>query len=743
MRLIFTQFNSLFFLIFFLGTSSYLGAQTTGCEGDYDCDGVPDILDVDRDNDGIYNHIESPNCFIIDKSLLESGDRRDLITVSTELVGLTGALSSVIDGNIASTLRIPAGTPIAGLTILQFSIPIEYGVEYSSLTFPSSGGWTGATVILKGSVDGTTWVDLSDVITLPTVFNSEVVIAVTQNQNRYRYYKISGLTGQKSSSAGYITEITTVMENFHISLYAKIDCDDDIDGDGKLNHLDTDSDGDGCFDVVEAQFKFPFIDIDGHIQGDVNPDGSLKNADYLPTKHIYYYDPNANVCHGSGLDPAVDEPGYLDCTTLDLISNDTELIVAGHHTSMSKTRDGYVIFGEYARPVAIYQPKPGSPGVTEQSRNIYRPLAITPENGFPYTGKVLEATLGIVGGGSPRFFLLTTDGLYTWGVSNGIITGLGSFTKMDLPVGVLPAQIKKISGSTTVIALLTYTGEVYLKGNESSTAFNMYGDGSSANDNQWHKASVGLVKSIKPASGAISILTYAGDLYSWGNRVYLGDGSAVFTTNKPKKLTALPTGEKVVELSTAGSNSVYFARTSTGAVYSMGANTMSSLGRGTPITVSTAATWGRVLGVGGVGFLENIKFIAAAQNSGVGESFGAIDTNGIPYYVGHNSFQILGGPTQEGRFYTPFIPRGFTPGENNAVFIAFGSHITPLLDLTTGKFGYVGHRVNGSMGDGTATSNNEAVYNFKDTPEIDFCALGKLVIERIIVNPMIRTSVYK
>src|SRR5690606_3495433 len=37
------------------------------------------------------------------------------------------------------------------------------------------------------------------------------------------------------------------------------------------------------------------------------------------------------------------------------------------------------------------------------------------------------------------------------------------------------------------------------------------------------------------------------------------------------------------------------------------------------------------------------------------------------------------------------------------------------------KYGYVGHRVNGSMGDGTSTNTNENEYNFADTPEIDLC----------------------
>ena len=58
----------LLFVSFIFTASSY--GQQTGCPQDFDCDGITDDLDVDDDNDGIYDHIESPNCFYLEKSLL-------------------------------------------------------------------------------------------------------------------------------------------------------------------------------------------------------------------------------------------------------------------------------------------------------------------------------------------------------------------------------------------------------------------------------------------------------------------------------------------------------------------------------------------------------------------------------------------------------------------------------------------------------------------------------------------------
>ncbi len=42
-------------------------------------------------------------------------------------------------------------------------------------------------------------------------------------------------------------------------------CNSDVDGDGILDHLDTDSDGDGCFDAKEGSGNFVDADIDGEV----------------------------------------------------------------------------------------------------------------------------------------------------------------------------------------------------------------------------------------------------------------------------------------------------------------------------------------------------------------------------------------------------------------------------------------------------------------------------------------------
>ncbi len=60
---------------------------------------------------------------------------------------------------------------------------------------------------------------------------------------------------------------------------------------------------------------------------------------------------------------------------------------------------------------------------------------------------------------------------------------------------------------------------------------------------------------------------------------------------------------------------------------------------------------------------------------------------------------------------------------SNDVLLAVetGGHTTMIVRECTFKYGYLGHRVHGSMGDGTSTNTNESTFNFSNTAVINLC----------------------
>ena len=73
----------------------------------------------------------------------------------------------------------------------------------------------------------------------------------SQPSKRYKYFRLYGVAG--TTNFGGIAEATFNLTNTNRpSTFPKLNCSNDIDGDGITNHLDLDSDGDGCTDAKES-----------------------------------------------------------------------------------------------------------------------------------------------------------------------------------------------------------------------------------------------------------------------------------------------------------------------------------------------------------------------------------------------------------------------------------------------------------------------------------------------------------
>ncbi len=689
---------------------------------DFDGDGVVDLFDVDDDNDGIYDHIESPNCFYINPSFYEFGDRRELLDVSTTLPFIGGDQNLVIDGynTDLSGIRIGAVTPLTGQEIIRLTTKLAKGIEYKSIScaFNATAFFTTSSrILIQGSQDGNTWTDLSDVLTPPTT--AVVTMNITKNQGEYRIYRLLGMGGTTGTADKIITEVTANVGTFMPSLYPKINCiGEDVDNDGKPNHQDLNSDGDTCNDVIEAGF----LDLDrdgilGTSPVTVDQYGRvITETGYTVPNNLYFLDATKNFCTGLGI--PIDENAH--CVDMDNMTNDAKLVQSGFHTSIARTKTGFSIFGVGARPTA-------------EGGSLLIPTDIVPAKGFTYGGTIIDATIG-----GTQFFVLATEGLYTWGISGRGIPASWStvrgFQKIDLPKNLAPNAIKFISSSFTNLVLLTKSGDVYIAAGSNNKEFGAYGDGSTAYDELWHKSNISHVISIKVNSaGQAFALTNSGDLYVWGRGVIVGDGSPAQDLLNPTKID-LPLGVTKVKMIATSSSAIYVLGDDK-RIYATGINTYGQLGIG---NTTTQLSWQTVKDPTRSAYLENVKFINATIHDGYDAAASAIDESGMAYLWGDNSGNKLGATIQLLNIQLPRIPNGLRPGVHDILYAEPGGHVSPIVDKKTGKFGYVGHKVNGSMGDGTTIETFIESYNFVNTPDIDFCGivLGGAKMTRVMVNPM-------
>ncbi len=252
-------------------TSKYINAVSNNIAycADTDQDGISNTDDIDDDNDGILDAVESPTCFYSSNDWLQ-GDRPQIL-VSTQLAmaATQDQPNKLVNGTTSATnydVRFVATTTGAPKEVFRFEMPTPVALSKIYLGYVNAttvfGAGTGIT--LKGSMDGTNWTNLSAQTTyaagaslgaVPGIagvtFASE--FTVTQNAGKYRYYALVWTGGGSISASGYANEAYFKTDATYVpSMAPKPVCNNDSDGDGKPNHIDTDADGDGCADIVEA-----------------------------------------------------------------------------------------------------------------------------------------------------------------------------------------------------------------------------------------------------------------------------------------------------------------------------------------------------------------------------------------------------------------------------------------------------------------------------------------------------------
>lgn len=405
-------------------------------------------------------------------------------------------------------------------------------------------------------------------------------------------------------------------------------------------------------------------------------------------------------------------------------------IVSDFHSTIARRQDGsLVVWGE----------RKANNGFDD----VLSPQEINSVNYPSLTGKPIIGTLGSNGESATQAILLTSTGLFAWG-NRGAVIGLSLTTsssfqkitvdgKLDgLPVDVSPSDVNMMTATYQSLAIVTNVGEVWILGSNP----NMYGDGSTGVTDTWHQvqsatAPYSTLKEIVQfrMSGSVCFAVDSNnDFYTWGNKVINQNGfgkssRAIILAKPPSMTTELP---KMIA-TTSNLNNIklitYFVLTQNGELYSMG-----NLG-GVLTRTTQPTSWVRVK-ANSTDNLENVMFISAQDNDAKLLSVAAITRDNNLWAWGENELSMIGGLNSS--YLYPIIPRGFIIGVDKANYVEVGGHTLVVVKDGADRFCYVGHRINGSMGDGTDIDGVENAFNCVNTPVIPLCALCPATTNNII-----------
>ncbi|MEB3380414.1 Calx-beta domain-containing protein, partial [Flavobacterium psychrophilum] len=385
--------------------------------------------------------------------------------------------------------------------------------------------------------------------------------------------------------------------------------------------------------------------------------------------------------------------------------------ISSFHATIVRTPDGLKVWGE----------KMASSG----SASELSPKVINATN-FPALGSStpLKGALGS-NTNAHQGIVLSTNGLYAWG-SEGIvldasITSSTAFQKITiagntngLPAGVTPATVKMMFATYKTLALTTCDGDVWVL----SQYGNVRGNGNTGNAITWYKAidktSLGAGNTIvacRGSDGNLIALTSDGKIYVWGENVYLGNNTAK-AARSAATLMSLPAGVTPKMIGSTGSANYYVAHyvlATNGKLYSLGTNGYFQLGIS---SVTESMTWVRPIYPNGT-TMDNIKWISPQEHDNGYSAINVINSNYNLYAFGENANGMIAGNIV-GSYTMPIMPAGLSTS-NKILTVETGGHTSMVVDKCETNFGYIGHRVEGSMADGTNDYIFEPSYTFNTT----------------------------
>ncbi len=422
------------------------------------------------------------------------------------------------------------------------------------------------------------------------------------------------------------------------------------------------------------------------------------------------------------------------------VNDPYDKIISGYHASVAiKSTGEYSIWGANMAPTGLV--------------GQLNPLEINGTNYSGISGTIYKAGIGGTNTGASidQAVVLTSTGLFAWGAVGSLFNpslttsaGVAQITPptgsspIGLPIGLEPQDVKMLFAVYRTLVLLSKAGDVYVLGYLSGA---LDGNGAvqgTTGMNSWQRVKIDAttyltgVKNVRGQSAranynAFVAETNDGKMYTWGASTFLGDGTGSAYRSYATEMT-LPDdvktkGIKMIGVTggiTGGSSyNTYYVLSNSGNLYAMGDNKNYQCGAFTRDLVHL--NWVQAQKSSAPNdFLTNVIFVTVQEHSNSVPAASAITKAGDLYSWGFNARNMLGRPIENGS-YDPGLAGGFNQGTDKALFAEMGGHTLLYVKEGSSKFCYVGHRINGSMGDGTSFDAKEPIFNCDQTPTIDLC----------------------
>jgi gliding motility-associated-like protein len=362
--------------------------------------------------------------------------------------------------------------------------------------------------------------------------------------------------------------------------------------------------------------------------------------------------------------------------------------------------------------------------------NVLAPIEINSTNYPALTGQILKAHLASIRSGTAQGIVLTTTGLFAWGVEGTIIhqniTTSNTFQKITvggnaqgLPAGVAPTDVKMIFTTYKTMVITTCSGDVWVLTHQGeNTGTGLTGALSAANAVLWYKVTTSVagnpplanVVAVRGNQNTMFALTTSGELYTWGTETYLGNNSAIGSRNRATLMTN-PNGNSIKMIGVTRDQSnlkpTYYVLNTDGNLYSVGGNNFSQIG---DWSTTDRLGWVQPRYTSLTGpVMNNIRWVSPNEHDHAFAAVNVLTADSTNYNWGESNGLMLGRAAAGAA--NPAIPDGITAA-NKILAVETGGHTSMLVKKCEDYFGYVGHRINGSMGDGNANSTNEPSYTF-------------------------------
>lgn len=361
-------------------------------------------------------------------------------------------------------------------------------------------------------------------------------------------------------------------------------------------------------------------------------------------------------------------------------------------------------------------------------------------------GKVLKVGLGSWNINKSQVIILTTNGLYAYG-NWGIVvpSGININTylpivvngKLDgLPIGITPDSVKMMFVTTGTITITTCGGSVYVL---SRFSF-INGTDSIQNSINWERI---LMPNGQPLTGIIAArgnssfafaLKNDNTIWTWGNSVLIGDGTLNFNSKVAVQMV-LPAGVSKVKMIQGTSSNLeyfdilpskkisYYLLDDSSKLYALGANDYCQLAESTNID---KFVWVNCKYSGGK-IIDDAKWISSNEHDFLYANLSVINSKGQVFLAGNNNKYmnggINGGADPMGNYNNPSylaMPQGIFASDTIHL-CEVGGHTSMFIKKNTIRYGYLGHQINGSVGNNDNNEKEISSVDFITPPIIKIC----------------------